>query len=75
MRKEVLKVPVGEHGRGIYTPLPVRQGFLPFYTATTYSSYFANLVLRHMGIDRPAPGTGYVFITPVTVVILLIRFS
>jgi hypothetical protein len=37
-----------------------------------YSSCFPNSVLRHMGIDRPAPGTGYVLITLVSAVILLI---
>ena len=37
-----------------------------------YSPCFPNSVLRHMGIDRPAPGTGYVFITLVSAAILLI---
>ena len=42
------------------------------FACPAYSSRFPNSVLRHMGIDRPAPGTGYVLIILVSAVILLI---
>jgi len=42
-----------------------------FYLYPAYFFFFVS-VLRHMGIDRPAPGTGYVLTTLVNVVILLI---
>ena len=70
MRKEVQSLPVGEHGRGIYTPLLVCQASLLLFIPSLF--FFFVSVLRHMGIDRPAPGTGYVLTTLVNVVILLI---